>query len=103
MKKLFRWLFRLLLVLVLLVVVLILFLDPIAKSLAERQIRVQTGLEARIGRLSIGLRKPTLALENFKLVNSDEFGGTTFIDVPALDVQYDLAALRSKKVHLNLV
>ena len=36
MKKLFKWFFRLILVLVLLAVLLVLFLDPIAKALAER-------------------------------------------------------------------
>ncbi len=103
MKKLFKWFFRLILVLVLLVVVLVLFLDPIAKALAERQIREQTGLGVKIGKVSIGLRSPTLALENFKLVNSADFGGSTFIAVPELHAQYDLEALRVKKVHLNLL
>ena len=56
MKKLFKWLFRLALVLVLLIVLLILFLDPIAKALVTRQIRLQTGLPVRIGKLFSGWR-----------------------------------------------
>ena len=103
MKKLFKWLFRLILVLVLVVLVLLLFLDTIAKSLAERQIRELTGLEPKIGRVSIGLRSPTLAVENFKLFNSPDFGNSTFIDIPELHVEYDLPALRSRKIHLTLV
>jgi len=103
MKKLFKWLFRLVLVLVLLIVLLILFLDPIAKALVERQIRVQTGLPVKIGKMSVGLRRPTLSIENFKLGNSPDFGGSTFIDVPLLRVQYDLPALRSRRIHLNTV
>jgi len=103
MKKLFKWMFRLILALLFLVLVLVLFLDQIAKSLAEREIRSQTGLEVKIGRVSIGLRKPTLTVENFKLVNSSDFGGSTFMDIPELYAQYDLSALRSWKVHLNLV
>jgi uncharacterized protein involved in outer membrane biogenesis len=103
MKKLFKWLFRLFLVLFLLLALLILFLDPIAKSLAERQIRRLTGLEVVIGRLSVGLLHPTLSVQNFKLFNSDDFGGSTFIDIPALQVEYDLQAIRLKKIHLNLV
>src|ERR1043166_1568998 len=102
MKKLLKWLFRLFLVLVLLLALLILFLDPIAKSLAERQIRRLTGLEAVIGGLSIGLLHPTLSVQNFKLFNSDDFGGSTFIDIPALQVEYDLQAIRLKKIHFNL-
>ena len=103
MKKLFKWLVRLFLALVLLILLLILFLDPIAKYVAERQIRQQTGLGVIIGKVSIGLRDPTLAIENFKLFNSAEFGGSVFIDVPELRVQYDLEALRSRKIHLKLV
>jgi len=40
---------------------------------------------------------------DFKLYNPPEFGGSTFIDIPELRVQYDLQGLRSKKVRLNLV
>ena len=103
MKKLFKWLFRLVLVLVLLIVLLLLFLDPIAKAVAERRIRDQTGLPVKIGKLSIGLRRPTLSIENFKLGNSLDFGGSTFIDIPLIRVQYDLPALRSRRIHLNSV
>jgi len=103
MKKLFKWLFRLLLVLFLFVLVLILCLNPIAKFLTERQIRNQTGLDVTIGKLSIGLGKPTLAIENFRLYNSSDFGRSIFLAVPEVRVQYDLPALRQKRIHLNLV
>src|SRR6266568_6757250 len=103
MKKLFKWLFRLVLVLVLLIILLILFRDAIAKALVERRIRQQTGLPVKIGKLSIGLRRPTLSIENFKLGNSPDFGGSTFIDIPLIRVQYDLPALRSRRIHLNSV
>jgi|SRR5438128_1501576 len=103
MKKLFKWLFRLFLLFILLVAGLTLFRDPIAKSLVEREVRKRTGLEVKIGKVSIGLKNPTLAIEDFKLINSREFGSSTFVDVPALICQYDLGALRSKTVHLRLV
>jgi len=103
MKKLFKWLVRLFLALVLLILLLILFLDPIAKYVAERQIRQQTGLAVMIGKVFIGLRNPTLAIENFKLINAPEFGDSVFIDIPELLVQYDFEALRSSKIHLTLV
>ena len=103
MKKLFKWLFRLALVLVLLIVLLILFRNPIAKALVERRIRQQTGLPVKIGKLSLGLKRPTLSIENFKLGNSPGFGGSTFIAIPLLRVQYDLPALRARKIHLNTV
>ena len=103
MKKLFKWLFRLVLVLVLLIVLLIVFRDPVAKALVERQIRQRTGLPVKIGKVSVGLRQSTLSIENFKLGNSPDFGGSTFIDIPLLRVQYDLPALRSRRIHLNTV
>jgi len=103
MKKLFKWLFRLALVLVVLIVLLILLRDPIAKAWVETRIRQQTGLPVKIGKLSVGLRQPTLSIDNFKLGNSPDFGGSTFIGVPLLRVQYDLAALRSRRIHLNTV
>src|SRR5438477_199062 len=103
MKKLFKWLFRLLLVFLLLIALLVLFLDPIAKSLTERQIRRQTGLDVTIGKLSIGLRNPTVTIENFKLINSPEFGDSLFMAIPQMLVQYDLQSLRSRKIHLDLV
>ena len=78
MKKLFKWLFRLALVLVVLIVLLILLRDPIAKAWVETRIRQQTGLPVKIGKLSVGLRQPTLSIDNFKLGNSPDFGGSTF-------------------------
>jgi len=45
---------------------------------------------------ALRLRQPTLSIDNFKLGNSPDFGGSTFIGVPLLRVQYDLAALRSR-------
>jgi uncharacterized protein involved in outer membrane biogenesis len=103
MKKLFKWLFRLVLVLVLLLILLIVFLDPIAKALVERQIRRETGLPVRIGNMSVGLRSPTLSVENFKLGNPPDFGDSAFITIPTLRVEYDWPALRSRKIHLNTV
>ena len=103
MKKLFKWMFRLVLVLVLLVALLIVFLDPIAKSLVQRQIRRQTGLEVAIGKLTIGLSKPSLTILNFKLFNSPDFGGSLFLDIPEFHLQYEWEALRAKKLHLILV
>src|SRR6266487_4481807 len=102
MKRIFKWFFRLLLVLVLLLALLILLLDPLAKSLLEKQIRKQTGLDVKIGRVTMGLKRPTLSIDHFTLLNSAEFGGSTFLAIPELLAQYDLAALRSGKIHLNL-
>jgi len=105
MKKLFKRLFKLLLWLLIVVVVLagalVLFMDQIAKGFAERQIRERTGMETRIGKLTIGLKSPTVTVLNAKLINPPEFGGSPFLDVPELRLAYDLSALRSWKIHVT--
>jgi len=103
MKWLFKWAFRLVLLLVVLIVVLALSKDAILKALAERQILAQTGMDAKIGRLSVGLLSPVVTIENFKLYNTPEFGGTPFLDIPELHVEYDRAALAERKLHVTLL
>ncbi len=103
MKTLFRWAFRLFLLLLVLLAAGVLLLDSIARSVAENRIRSETGLEARIGSLSIGLWSPELTIENFKLYNSAEFGGSPLIDLPELHIEYDRRALFSRRLHCRLV
>ena len=103
MKKLFKWVFRLLLLLVALVALLVLFRNSIMKAAAERHIRSATGMDVTIGRVTIGLKSPTITIQNFVLMNTAEFGGSRFLDVPEFHVEYDLASLLSRRVHLKLL
>lgn len=103
MRRLFRWAFRLVLLVVILLVALVVFMDSIIRALAERQIRSATGMDVKIGSFSIGLVSPVITIENFKLYNTAEFGGSPFIDLPELRMEYDLRALRSRKLHCKLV
>ncbi|MDB6016711.1 MAG: hypothetical protein JWR19_1200 [Pedosphaera sp.] len=103
MKWLFRWAFRLLILLLVLLVAGILLLDTILRSMAEREIRSATGMEVTIGSLSVGLFSPVITIENFKLYNTAEFGGSPFIDIPELHVEYDRRALFSRKLQCKLV
>ena len=111
MKFLFKWLFRigvtLVCLFVLLVVVAVLFKDIIAKSVAERNLRDSTGMDAKISKLEVGLGTPTVNLEGLKLYNTPDFGGSTFLDLPELRVDYlpdDIrdGKLRFKTLRLNL-
>ena len=97
MKTLWRWAFRLLILLIVLVVAGVLLLDPITREIIKYQIRKRTGLEAKIGRLSIGLFSPTITAENVVLYNSAEFGGSPLFEMPELFIEYDRAALRSNQ------
>ena len=103
MKWLFKWLFRLGFLLLVLVVVLVISKDSILKAVAEQRIRARTGMDVKIGRFSIGIFSPVVTIENLKLYNRPEFGGTPFIDMPELHVEYDRTALARRKLHITLM
>jgi hypothetical protein len=111
MKTIFKWFFRIALALValaiVLVVVFLLAKDSIAKSLAEKNLRDNTGMDARIAKLDVGLMTPTINIEGLRIYNAPEFGGGTFFEMPELRVEYvpdDVRAgkLRFKTVRLNI-
>jgi hypothetical protein len=103
MKWLFKWLFRLFLFAVVLIVILLLSLNSILRVYVKHRIRAQTGMDAEIGRFSIGLTEPTVTIQNFKLYNPPSFGGTPFLDIPEVHVEYDRAALAKHELHLTFV
>lgn len=103
MKFLVRWAFRLFILVLVLAVALILLKDILAKALAEHQIRVQSGMDVKIGKLELGLFSPTLTVEDLKIFNRAEFGGSPLLEVPDLYIEYDLGALARRRLHLRLV
>ncbi len=103
MKWLFKWTLRLVVFCVVLIVVLLLSLDSIFKALLGRQIRASTGMDVKIGKLSVGLLSPVVTIEDLKLYNTAEFGGTPFLDIRELHVEYDRAALAQRVLHVKLM
>jgi hypothetical protein len=103
MKWLFKWLFRLFLLAVVLIVILLLSFNSILRVYVEHRIRAQTGMDAEIGKFSVGLAEPTVTIQNFKLYNPPNFGGTPFLDIREIHVEYDRAALARHELHLTLV
>jgi hypothetical protein len=103
MKTLFRWAFRLFLVLIVLLIAAILLLDTMAREFVEYQLRNDTGLETKVGHVTVGLLHPELTIENLVLYNRAQFGGSPFIELPELHVEYDPDALRSRKLHCTLL
>lgn len=107
----FRWLFksvfRLLMTLVTLavvvVVVVLLSYNSILRVLIERSIREQTGMEAEIGRFHLALIEPAIEIQNLEIYNPTNFGGTPFLDIPEIHVEYDLAALMRREIHITLL
>jgi uncharacterized protein involved in outer membrane biogenesis len=103
MKTIFKWLFGIALVLVVLAVVFLLSLDTLLRVSAESSIRAQTGMDVEIGKFHLGLLKPVVTIRDLKIHNPPAFGGTPFLDIPEIHVEYDRDALAKSQVHLTLV
>jgi uncharacterized protein involved in outer membrane biogenesis len=107
MRTLFRWLIRLFVTLLILgvavAVIGVLLKDTIAKSIAERNLRDTTGMDAKISKLEVGLATPTVNLEGLKLYNTADFGGGTFLDLPELRMEYLPANVRDGKLRFKTV
>jgi hypothetical protein len=102
-KFVFKWVFRVVLLVVVLVVVAILSIDPILRVVMEHRIRAETGMNAEIGRFKLGLTEGTITITDFKLFNPPSFGGTLFLDIPEIHVEYDRAALARSDLHITLL
>jgi hypothetical protein len=103
MKWFFKWAFRIVVLSIVLVVLLLVFKDSILRKVAEHQIRAETGMDVKIGRISSGLFSPVVTIENLKLYNTPEFGGTEFLIIPELHVELDADALAQQKVRIKLM
>ena len=103
MKRIFKWLCGLFLLVVVLLVIFFLSLDSILRVVVEHNIRVQTGMEAELGRFHVGLIDPVIQVENLKIYNPKNFGGTPFMNIPEIHVEYDKAALAGGEIHVTLM
>ncbi|MGA3163801.1 MAG: hypothetical protein ABSD77_06360 [Verrucomicrobiota bacterium] len=103
MKWILKWLFRLFILAVVLVVIAVLSVNPLLKALIENRIRTRTGMDAEIGGFSLGLIEPTVTIQNFKLYNPPDFGGTPFLDIREIHAEYDRHALRKHDLHITLL
>jgi len=107
MKTFQSWFFKILwwltFVVIFLVIIVLANREWIARELVEQQIRAATGMEPEIGDVSFSLLDHNVTLNNFRLFNTADFGGTLFLDVPELHVEYDRAALRRHELHITLM
>ena len=102
-KFIFKWLFRLCLLAVVLAVFFFLSLDTMLRVMIQHNIRKQTGMEAEIGKFHLGLFEPVVHIENLKLYNPPNFGGTPFLSIPEIHVEYDRLAFAKKEIHVTLL
>jgi len=104
LKRLLKWGLRLFLLAVVLAVIFFLSLDSILRLIVEHSIRQQTGLEAEIGKFHFGLTEPVIEIRNLQLFNTKQFGGTPFLNIPEIHVEYDRDALRNhNEIHITLL
>ena len=102
-RRLFRWALYLLILVVVLAVAALLSLNIVAKQFLQSRIRSQTGMDVAIGKVDVGLSAPTISIEDLRIYNPPEFGGSLFLSLPEVFVDYDRDALRGRKLHLNLL
>jgi uncharacterized protein involved in outer membrane biogenesis len=103
MKFIFKWLFRLFILVVVLAVVFFLSLNSILRVLVEHNIRAQTGLDAEIGKFSLGFFGPSVEIKDLKIYNPPSFGGTLFLDIPEIHAEFNRAALLRHEIHFTLL
>ncbi|MGA2243532.1 MAG: hypothetical protein ABSH48_00930 [Verrucomicrobiota bacterium] len=103
LKRLFKWALWLVVLAVVLAVIFFLSLDSILRLAVEHSIRQQTGMEAEIGKFHFGLTEPVVEIKNLELFNTKQFGGTPFLTIPEIHVEYDRDALRRNEIHITLL
>ncbi len=103
MLRLIKWLLIVTLVIVAVAVGLVLSRDKIAKSAMEQQIRAQTGMDVKIGKLSTKLLSPIATIQNLTLYNTADFGGTPFLHIREMHIEFDREALAHRELHFKLL
>lgn len=103
MRRFLKWFCGVVLLLAVAVVIFLLSLDTILRVVVEKRIHAQTGMTAEIGKLHFGLIEPVITIKDFKVYNPPEFGGTPFLNIPEIHVEYDRDALAKNQIHITLM
>ena len=103
MKVAFKWLLGLFILGVVLLVVFLLSLDTLLRVMVQKNIRAQTGMQVEIGKFHLGLLEPVIIIKDLKVHNPADFGGTPFLTIPEIHVEYDRAALAANQIHITLL
>lgn len=106
MKRIFKWLLKLFLaaaaLVVVLVIVLLLSYNSILRVVMERQLN-KAGFDAEIGKVHLAFTPLTLKIQNLKIHNGKDYGGTPFLDIPEIYLEFDRDALARRELHFKLV
>ena len=97
-------LFKRLLVLIFLILIVAVFArNIIVKIGARHAVKNVTGLPLSIGGLNIGLKNPTIDIDDLRLQNPESFIDKTMVDVPDIDVDYNPQEFIKGNIHFNRV
>jgi uncharacterized protein involved in outer membrane biogenesis len=102
MFRLIKWVLIIVLVFVAVAVGLVLSRDRIAKTAMEQQIRSQTGMDVKIGSLKTSVLSPIATIQNLTLYNTADFGGTPFLHIKELHMEFDREALAHREMKFKL-
>ncbi len=101
LRFLLRWSLRFLALAAVMAVGLLVFRDAVVREWLVFRLRTVTGLETHLDRASLDLRSGALALENLRIRNSPDFGGSLLIDAPRIRMELDRDALSRREIRLR--
>jgi hypothetical protein len=73
----------------------------IAKKAVEIGAEKMTGFPLEVGEMSVGMALNNVEAKNIKLKNSEEFGGSVFVDMPELKLDYHLLSMAGSQPHVK--
>lgn len=91
---------RISIIIVILIFALGIVKDQLIKSVVTVTASQVTGAPIHIGRFSLGLFKQSVHISGFKIFNPRGFPEGILVDLPKINVDYDLGSLINQKLHL---
>ena len=94
---------KVLIIIVVVILAVTVVKDIICKSLITTVGASMVGAPIKISYLAVGLFSQKIRIKNFKLYNPSGFPSEPVLEIPEIQVDYDLGALLGGKIHLPLL
>lgn len=98
-----KWIFRLFTLAVVFVILTVALIDTVAKEILVGQLNRRIGLESSIEKVDVHFLSPRIKIENYVLYNSPTFGGSRFLEVPEITIEYDFSRALKGEARLTLL
>ncbi|PIQ89088.1 MAG: hypothetical protein COV72_04655 [Candidatus Omnitrophica bacterium CG11_big_fil_rev_8_21_14_0_20_42_13] len=82
---------------------LLIFKNIFIKSLISLSASGVVGAPVKIGGFSLGVFKQSVRIKDFRIYNPKGYPDEAFLDIAQISVDYDLASLLKKKLHLPFI